>query len=80
LARRLAPEDQPRIWLDCGDQDALLENVETLHEALVAQGLAHDYSVHPGRHDKTYWEPRMPAYLAFYARGWQAPGSEQRKA
>ena len=77
LARRLAPADQPRIWLDCGDRDALLENVETLHEALAAQGLAHEYSVCPGGHDKTYWEPRMQDYLGFYARDWRAPEGEQ---
>lgn len=80
LARSLSPERQPRIWLDCGDQDALLENVETLRKALTAQGLAHEYHVRPGAHDKTYWEPRMPDYLAFYARDWGAPGSEQGRA
>lgn len=71
LARSLRPEDQPRIWLDCGDQDDLLHNVEHLHRALAEQALAHDYSICPGGHSKAYWEPRIPDYLEFYARGWQ---------
>lgn len=71
LARGLAPEDQPRLWLDCGDRDNLLHNVEHLHQALAEQGLAHEYSIRPGGHDKTYWTPRMPDYLEFYAREWQ---------
>ena len=70
LARSLPPQDQPRIWLDCGARDDLLHNVEHLHCALEEQGLAHEYSICPGGHDKTYWEPRMADYLAFYAREW----------
>lgn len=72
LARKVTPETQPRIWLDCGERDPLRENVDHLHRALVAQGLAHDFSVCPGGHDKTYWEPRLPEYLMFYARDWRA--------
>ena len=66
----LDPERQPRIWLDTGDEDMMLDAVTHLHHALARRGLAHEYSVVPGGHNKTYWEPRMPDYLAFYARDW----------
>ncbi|NLX10286.1 MAG: esterase family protein [Chloroflexi bacterium] len=71
-ARRLTPQTQPRIYLDCGDHDALLPAVELVHRALDECGIAHQYIIHPGGHDKTYWEPHMPEYLAFYAQAWQA--------
>lgn len=70
LARELPRESQPRIWLDCGDRDPLLENTQHLHDVLRARGIEHEYQICPGGHDKTYWEPRMPAYLAFYAQAW----------
>lgn len=46
------------------------DQVAHLHRALEANGIAHRYSVPVGGHDKTYWEPRMPKYLAFYAQDW----------
>lgn len=70
LAARLSPDTQPRIWLDCGAEDPLLENVRALHRALDTHGLAHEFDIGPSGHNKLYWEPRMPNYLAFYAREW----------
>jgi enterochelin esterase-like enzyme len=70
VARSLSPKNQPRIYLDCGDEDSMLEQVRYLHRALAAGGITHEYAIVPGGHDKTYWEPRMPEYLAFYARSW----------
>ncbi len=70
VALRLRSETQPRIYLDTGSRDMMLDQVEHLHHTLESRGIAHAYAVRPGGHDKTYWEPRMPDYLAFYARDW----------
>ena len=70
VARRLTPERQPRIALDCAEGDPMVEQVRALHRVLVEGDIAHEYTIEPGRHDKTYWEPRMGRYLAFYARDW----------
>jgi enterochelin esterase-like enzyme len=70
VARRMDPADQPRIWLDTGDQDPMRAAVAHLHRALDEAGAAHTYAVEPGGHGKTYWEPRMSRYLAFYAQEW----------
>lgn len=67
----VSPEMQPRIMLDTGTRDMMRELVVHLHNVLQAQGIAHRFAVEPGGHDKTYWEPRMSLYLAFYAEGWQ---------
>ncbi len=71
LARRfVTPDDQPRIYLDCGWDDPLRASIEVFHAALLELGLAHDYHLAPGGHDGAYWAGQVPAYLAFYARGW----------
>ncbi len=70
LARSLDPAVRLRIFLDTGDQDMMVGAVRQLHQALADRGVAHDFGVNPGEHNKTYWEPRMREYLAFYARGW----------
>ncbi len=71
LAQRLTLETQPRIFLDTSSRDVMRDQVAYLHRALEANGIAHTYSVPVGGHDKTYWEPRMPEYLAFYAQDWR---------
>jgi enterochelin esterase-like enzyme len=48
----------------------MVRAVEHLHRALDECGLEHVYHLRPGGHDKTYWEPHMSEYLAFYARDW----------
>jgi enterochelin esterase-like enzyme len=73
-AQHLTPDNQPRIWLDTGTRDVMLDVVEHLHQTLVTRSIAHDYAVDPGGHDKTFWEPRMKDYLAFYARDWLSSG------
>lgn len=70
LAQRLNGNTDLRIYLDAGTQDLLREQVESFHVVLSARGIAHQYSMPVGGHDKTYWEPRMREYLAFYAHEW----------
>jgi len=70
LARNLSPQTAPRVFLDTGDRDPMRAEVEQLHRALTERGVPHVYEVLAGGHDKTYWEPRMRDYLAFYAREW----------
>ncbi len=71
VARRLTPDTQPRIWLDTGSGDVMRDVVEHLHRVLEDGGIRHEFAINPGGHNKTYWEPQMSAYLAFYARDWQ---------
>jgi len=59
-----------RIYLDAGDQDWARESTEALHRALEAQGIAHEYVVHPGGHENKLWSANVEEYLAFYTAGW----------
>jgi enterochelin esterase-like enzyme len=71
VARSLTPETQPRIWLDTGSADVMRDVVEDLHHVLDGQRIRHEFAIHPGGHNKAYWEPLMSAYLASYAQEWQ---------
>jgi enterochelin esterase-like enzyme len=70
LARFVTPDNQPRIWLDCGWDDPLRRSIELLHQAMLEGGIVHDYHLWPGEHDGAYWVQHVMAYLEFYARGW----------
>jgi acetyl esterase/lipase len=68
--RFVTAQTQPRIWVDCGWDDPLIDSVGMLHQRFRAQGLAHDYHLWPGAHDGAYWVQHVGDYLAFYARDW----------
>jgi enterochelin esterase-like enzyme len=59
-----------RIYLDAGDADWARESTQALHEALAGRGIAHEFVVHPGRHENGLWAANVAEYLAFYAAGW----------
>ena len=59
-----------RIYLDAGDADWSRKSTQALHEALERQGIAHEFVVHPGRHENELWADNVAEYLAFYAAGW----------
>ncbi|MEZ4401346.1 MAG: alpha/beta hydrolase family protein [Kofleriaceae bacterium] len=68
LARSLTP-GALAIYLDCGTEDvfALDAGATYLHDVLTARGVAHRWYLGPGRHDFSFWGPRLPHSLAFFA-------------
>lgn len=69
-ALSLEPDTNLRIYLDTGDEDAMLHEVHNLHMVLAERHMNHAYVVRPGGHNKHYWEPHMGEYLAFYGKSW----------
>jgi S-formylglutathione hydrolase FrmB len=61
----------PPLYLDCGNQDPLLESNRRLHQALLEQGIAHVYEEAEGGHDWDYWSRRLPFSLRFFDRLFQ---------
>lgn len=57
----------PRLALDCGTEDALLEDNRAAVALLRGHGVAHTYTEHAGGHDWDYWRARVPEHLAFHA-------------
>jgi len=62
-----AKQKSMRLWLDCGNEDGLLQGVEQMKAALESNGWKINYSTAPGAHNSRYWIPRMEEYLLFYA-------------
>ena len=55
-----------KIWLDDGDEDIWLPNIETLRDTLVEEGLQPTWHLFPGPHEAEYWIEHAPDYLRFY--------------
>jgi enterochelin esterase-like enzyme len=59
-----------RIYLDAGDADWTQPSARSLHETLDGRGIANQFAVHAGGHDRATWSANMAEYIAFYATGW----------
>lgn len=57
------------VYLDCGDKDdfRLYEGTEKLYGILKERGVASEYHLNPGKHDRAYWQSQSENYLLFYA-------------
>ncbi len=68
LAHAFAHADRaalPRIRMDCGDRDPILEESRILHAHLRDCGIEHTYVERPGGHDWNYWERVVGETLRF---------------
>lgn len=59
----------PRLALDCGTEDELLQENRRNAQLLRELGVPHEYAEHPGGHDWDYWRARLPEHLAFHTSG-----------
>jgi enterochelin esterase-like enzyme len=66
LAQHRAGLDTLKIWLDVGDDDVWLPNIEAVHATLVEEGLNPVWHVFAGPHEAVYWIEHVPDYLHFY--------------
>ena len=64
-AKRLAV---PKLLLDCGTEDHLLEDNRIVHREFTRLGVPHEYREFPGAHDWDYWDTHVRDALAFHAR------------
>ncbi len=60
----------PRIYLDIGEKDRLLEHARWFEELLTQEGVPHEWYLFPGRHEDSYWETHIERYLRWYSAGW----------
>src|SRR5918993_4132334 len=57
--------NQVRYYIDCGDDDFLIEGNMALHAQLKRRNVKHEFRVRDGVHDWTYWRTALPAVLKF---------------
>lgn len=63
-------EDLPRLFLDIGSEDHLIQANRELEKLLMKNNVSYEYYLFPGRHEEIYWTSHMEQYLRWYAREW----------
>jgi enterochelin esterase-like enzyme len=62
------PEDQKdavRWYIDCGEDDFLIEGNTHVHLAIHKKGVTHEFRMREGIHSWTYWRESLPEVLEF---------------
>ena len=60
------PGRKPAIYLDCGAEDFLLEQNQTIKADLVRRKIPHIYLEYPGSHCWEYWQAHIGEALDFH--------------
>jgi putative tributyrin esterase len=58
----------PRLRIDCGTDDFLIDDNRTFHTELQRLKIPHEYEEHPGAHNWDYWDLHIQSALTFHAR------------
>ena len=58
----------PPFRFDCGQDDVLLPQNQSLHAELLSEGISHAFEELPGDHSWPYWTQNLPKSLGFFAR------------
>lgn len=59
------------LIFDCGETDFFHEVNVNFHEALLKQGIEHDFITRPGDHDAKYWANAIDYHLLFFQKYFQ---------
>ena len=66
---KLSDINSIRWYIDCVDDDYLVEDNSLLHIAFSKKGIKHEYRVRDGAHNWTYWRESLPLVLEFVSEG-----------
>ena len=58
----------PKLRIDCGTDDFLLDQNREFHEHLDGLRINHEYQEFPGAHEWSYWDKHVQEAIAFHAR------------
>jgi len=71
MADTLPNLDTLRIWLDCGVDDIVADNMTIMHNKLDARQIPNQFTIYPeGTHESTYWASHLRDYMLFYVQPW----------
>jgi len=70
LARALKRSGKPipKLRIDCGADDFLLDQNTRMHAHLTKLGIDHQFEIHPGAHNWEYWDTQIQPALEFHKR------------
>ena len=54
-----------RFYIDCGDDDTLLDCSYAVHQKMIHKKIKHEFRVRDGYHSWTYWRTALPSVLEF---------------
>jgi len=55
-----------KIIFDCGNEDFFADVNRELHDKLMAEGIPHEYTVRPGKHNWEYWRNSIKYHLLYF--------------
>lgn len=58
----------PKILIDCGTDDFLLEDNRDFVESLRGAKIPHTYKEHPGQHNWDYWDEHIQEAIRFHTK------------
>jgi putative tributyrin esterase len=58
----------PRMRIDCGTEDFLLDQNRGFHDELIEMKIPHEYEEFRGSHSWDYWDLHVREAIAFHAR------------
>lgn len=58
-------ESKTQWYIVCGDDDRLSANNSLLHIAMKSKGIPHEFRIHNGAHDWTYWRSVLPEFMKY---------------
>lgn len=58
----------PKLRIDCGTEDFLLDQNRAFHKHLDGLNISHEYDEFPGGHEWAYWDAHVPRAIAFHAK------------
>jgi putative tributyrin esterase len=56
----------PRVRIDCGTEDFLLDDNRAFHQSLVEATVPHEYAEYPGDHNWEYWDLHVREAIEFH--------------
>ncbi len=66
LAQKLSPEQRPRVYMTCGEQDFLLDESRRFSAKLDALGWNHTLETWKGDHEWRFWDASIQKALQFF--------------
>jgi len=64
-----------KLIFDCGIDDIVITPNRELHQLLIVNGIPHDYTERPGKHNWQYFENSVPYQFVFFQKVFKANGS-----
>jgi S-formylglutathione hydrolase FrmB len=58
----------PRLRIDCGVDDFLIEDNRSLHQSFTEMQIPHEYQEFPGSHNWDYWDEHIKEAIEFHLR------------